>query len=400
MVNHIVRSRTKIPCIVFDNADHFTIEFQERVFQYARSIYESEVCLIILPITDRTSWQLSREGALRSFESESLFLPTPPPKVVMMKRIEFLEEKLAEEKREPGRGYFLGRGISLSIDNLTAFTATLQAVFLRTGEVSWWIGNFANRDIRRCLEIAKSLVTSPHLEVHELLKTYIADSSIYVPTYKIKRALVRGNYDIYSAGIHTFIRNIFAIDEDIETSPLSGLRLLRLLRDAQKSDSADPFITLEQIIEYLRAMLIEPNATLAWLSRMLETGLCLSYDPTVTVVREAGKIELSPAGFQHLRWGTRDIDYVQAMLEVTPLADLASFEKLSGLAKRPHREVWREELEEFINYLITEDSKYCKVPEHDAYNSQKRLVLELRRLVPDIRTSYHPNRSTKPDSHK
>ena len=102
LVRDKVRSRRKIPCLVFDNADHFTIEFQERVFQYARSIYESALCLVIMPITDRTSWQLSREGALRYFESESLFLPTPLPRKVLQQRVEYLGVKLAEERREPG----------------------------------------------------------------------------------------------------------------------------------------------------------------------------------------------------------------------------------------------------------------------------------------------------------
>jgi GTPase SAR1 family protein len=383
LVAQVVRSRKKIPCIVFDNADHFTIEFQEKVFQYARSIYESELCLIIMPITDRTSWQLSREGALRSFESESLFLPTPSPQVVLQKRIEYLDVKLAEEKREPGRGYFLGRGISLSIDDLTNFTAALQAIFLRTGEASWWIGNFANRDIRRCLDIAKFLVTSPHLEVHELLKTYLADSSVFLPTYKVKRALVKGQYDIYADETHTFIRNIYAIEDELETSPLMGLRILRLLRDAQKSDSENPFVTLDQVLDYFRAMLIDATVTTAWLSRLLESALCLSYDPTVTDIDNARRLQISPAGFQHLRWGTGDRDYAQMMLEVTPLRDSSAYDRLVGLRKRPFREVWQEELEAFVDYLIAEDEKYCRVADHEAYTNQTRLASGLRRMIRD-----------------
>ena len=381
LVSQVVKSRKKVPCIVFDNADHFTIEFQERVFQYARSIYESELCLIIMPITDRTSWQLSREGALRSFESESLFLPTPPPQVVLQKRIEYLDVQLAEERREPGRGYFLGRGISLSIDDLTNFTAALQAIFLRTGETSYWIGNFANRDIRRCLDIAKFLVTSPHLEVHELLKLYLANTSVFLPPYKVKRALVKGQYDIYSEEVHTFIRNIYSAEDELETSPLLGLRVLRLLRDAQKSDSENPFVSLDQILDYFRAMLIDASVTTAWLSRLLESALCLSYDPTVTDIDNAGRLQISPAGFQHLRWGTGDADYAQMMLEVTPLRDAAVYDQLSALGKRPLREVWFEELDTFVSYLIAEDEKYCRVPDHEAYREQRRLASGMRRMI-------------------
>lgn len=383
LVSHVVRVRRKIPCLIFDNADHFTIEFQERVFQYARSIYESEICLVILPITDRTSWQLSRDGALRSFENESLFLPTPAPNTVLRKRVEFLEERLADERREPGKGYFLARGIHLSIDNLTAFTAALQAIFLTSGDPAWWIGNLANNDIRQCLEIAKGVVTSPHLEVHELVSTYVAGSNLHVPSYKVKRALIKGSYDIFPGELNPPVRNIYAMDDETEATPLLGLRLLRLLQDAQESDVDETFVTLEQVIEYCRAMLIDPLVTTAWLRHMLEAGLCLSYDPTVTDIRHAGRIEVSPAGLQHLRWGTRDHDYAQAMLEVTPLVDRVAFDQLTSLMKRPHSDVWRIKLDHFVSYLISEDAKHCRIPDHEAYVTQKQLASELRRMIAD-----------------
>lgn len=42
LLRHVFHMRHKIPCLIFDNADHFSIEFQERVFQYARSLYEKD----------------------------------------------------------------------------------------------------------------------------------------------------------------------------------------------------------------------------------------------------------------------------------------------------------------------------------------------------------------------
>ena len=386
IVHHIVLSRRRVPCLVFDNADHFTIEFQERVFQYARSVYESAVCLVIMPITDRTSWQLSREGALRSFENETLFLPTPLPLVVLKKRVAFIELRLADEKRQPGRGYFLNRGITLSLDNITAFTAALQTVFLRSGEVAFWIGNLANNDIRRSLEIAKQLVTSPHLGVVELLKAYVVGSSIALPPWRVKRALILGRYDIFPTGEHTFVRNVFALDEELDSSPLLGLRILQLLRDAQKAEvgdsrSEDPFIAVDQVVDYFRAMLVDPRVTLASLGHMLEDGLCLSYDPTVTEIANARKIELSPSGYQHLRWGARDQNYLSSMLEVTPIVDSLPFERLSELARRPRRDVWKERLEVFIEYLTRQDAQSCKIPSHSAFVSQSRLSAIMHRVT-------------------
>jgi hypothetical protein len=71
MLHRVVHSYEKVPCLIFDNADHYSIDFQDRVFQYAHSFYKKVLCLVLFPITDKTSWQLSRQGALQSFYTES-----------------------------------------------------------------------------------------------------------------------------------------------------------------------------------------------------------------------------------------------------------------------------------------------------------------------------------------
>lgn len=244
-----------------------------------------------------------------------------------------------------------------------------------------WIGNLANNDIRRCLEIAKNVITSPHLEVQERISAYVDGTNIHVPPHKIKRALFRGQYDIYPGELNPAVRNIYAIEDELVASPLLGLRLLQLLKDAMESDMEDSFVTLEQIVEYFRAMLVEPAVITAWLSRMLESGLVLSYDPRVTEIRNTGKIELAPSGLQHWLWGIHDSDYVQAMLEVTPIADQGVFAQLSSLASQPNSVTWRNKLDCFVSYLISEDAKHCRVPEHEAYVTQKRLVAGLTQMV-------------------
>ena len=379
LLHHIVAMRHRVPCLVFDNADHFTIEFQERVFQYARSLYESEVCLVIMPITDRTSWHLSQDGALQSFENESLFLPTPSPDRILERRVGFLEKRIAEEKAEPGRGYFLGRGIPLSIDNLTAFSATLQAVFLNTAHVSRWIGDLANRDVRRCLELTKDIVASPHLRVDELLKTYVSATALQIPMDRVKDALILGRYDIFTAD-HRFVRNVFALNEDVPSSPLTGLRILQLLRDAQKGGKS-AFVSVDQVFEYHRAMGLGPSEVLEGLGKLLEGGLVLSYDPTITDIAKVRRVELAPSGFRHLRWATRDKRYLIHMALVTPITDPdchAQLEELSAdlIDTRSRKGM----MGVFLGHLLAEDSLHCRAQDHPAYESQARLTATLDRM--------------------
>jgi hypothetical protein len=77
LLHRIVLGFKKVPCLVFDNADHFDVPFQEEVFKYAHSLHRACLSLVIVPITDTTSWQLARQGPLQSFYTDSFVLPTP-----------------------------------------------------------------------------------------------------------------------------------------------------------------------------------------------------------------------------------------------------------------------------------------------------------------------------------
>jgi hypothetical protein len=224
-------------------------------------------------------------------------------------------------------------------------------------------------------------VMSPHIAMHELINSYLAKDGVFVPLYKIQRALIKEQYDIYPGTANKFVRNIYAIEEQIDTSPLLGLRLLQLLKDGRRLDGGERFITIEQVIEYSRAMLVDASVTLSWLSALLEGGLCLSYDPTVTTISSVDKVELSHSGFQHLRWATREADYLHAMLEVTPLVDQAIYDQMMAIGRTSSSDSWRERVVLFADYLINEDAQYVKIPEHDAYASQVRLISDLQRTA-------------------
>ena len=375
LLSHIVKVRRKLPCLVFDNADHFTIEFQERVFQYARSLYERQLCLVILPITDRTSWHMAREGALRSFENEALFLPTPSPRQILERRIRYFEKKIEEERKQSGRGYFFRRGISLTVQDLTKFAAALQSLFLRTGMVSRWIGGLANGDVRQCLELAKTIATSPHIRLEELFKVYVTNSDLAIPLHRISAAMTKVRHDVFVPSENRFVHNVFGLPGEVSSTPLVSVRLLQMLRDTRRTGGPNAaFVTLDQVIDYFRAMHIEPVAVLGALTPLLDKGLCWSYDPTVTSVGAADRIELSPSGAQHLWWATRHSDYVLAMAEITDIEDQAVHQSMEDLDRLPRGQSWQRLLWAFTAYLVKTDRDYCTVPDHEAYSNQARIA--------------------------
>jgi ABC-type iron transport system FetAB ATPase subunit len=377
LIRYVVNSKASLPVLVLDNADHFDIPYQQRVYQYARSLYERALCVVILPITDRTSWQLSKEGALQSFENESLFLPAPRTEDVIRKRIEYLATVVKLERNAPKDSYSIAGNVSISIDDLSAFVQTLQRVFLQDSQISSWIGQLSNYDIRRTLELARQLISSPHLKVADLVSAYLAGSAVYVPEYRAVRALVRLRYDIYPTGQHNYVQNIFDLNEDLATSPLLGLRILQLLSDVPRDERRAALLNVDELVGYCAGMGIEARATYLWLEALLETGLVLNYDPTITDVMEARQVEVSPSGRLHLHWGLGNYEYISAMAIVTPLLTESVF---SGLSRAAEQWSYVPIIRMFVGYLLDEDRAYCSVPDHDRYQSQRRLRSAFERL--------------------
>lgn len=369
LIRSVVGGRRQVPVLVFDNTDHFDIEFQQRVYQYAQSLYERTFCLVIVPITDRTSWQLTKHGAIQSFEHESFFLPTPGTQQILRKRVEFLESKIDSE-RDGGGKYFTDRGVSLTVRDLQAFTKALQKLFLQSATTAEWIGALANYEIRRALNVANQFIVSPHLRVEDLVGAYLAHTSINVESNVVERALIRGRYDIYPQGMHDSVQNLYALEVAVETTPLLGVRLLQALADVPTVEREGAFIEVENLMAVATTMSIEARATRMWMDRLLKTGLILNYDPTVLDVDAASRVEISPAGALHLSWARSSFEYLVAMSVTTALLDEVRHAEIKAAFDRRQ---YRTMAASFAEYLVSEDALFCVVPDHSTYSSQSRV---------------------------
>ncbi|WP_442483360.1 AAA family ATPase [Aeoliella sp. SH292] len=381
----IVKGLGKVPCLVFDNADHFNVPFQEEVFNYAYSLYQEALCLVILPITDTTSWQLSKQGPIQSFYTDSFFLPTPPTDLILRRRIEFIERRIAEEqasagkKPEVGKGYFFSRGIPLEIENIRGFAACLQTVFLNTGQVAEWIGRLANHDIRRCLQFTRETVASPHIDVAELVAAHVAKTSMTVNSDDVKMAMIRGRYDIYFPTVQSYVQNLYNLVPEYETTPLLPLRILQFMESAYAGNEENDgrYVLIDEVVEYFQALDIDSRVSMACLDGMLTRGLCVSYDPTSQGIKDTVKVEIAPNGRQHLAWGQRDWVYIESMAEITPMYDPEACDRIRASVSDGAAHLRRLAIATFVQYLIQEDSHFCVIPKHHSYQDQERLLTTL-----------------------
>lgn len=382
LLRNFIKGRRQIPCLVFDNADHFSIEFQEKVFQFARSLFEQELCVVIMPITDKTSWQLSGQGALQSFESEALLLPTPTAKQVLERRIEFVLRKISEDSPRERGSYFVGKGIQVNVSDLTVFVRGLENIFLNSDNTAHWLGQLANQNVRRVLELSRDLVNSPHIGLDEAFKAYVVGSAVHIPDYKTRKALIYGRYDIYSADTSKYVHNVYSLNAELETSPLLGLRILQALRDGiiRHGDTKNRFMAKAELVTYFQGMAVDRRVIALWLDAMLKKGLVLNYDPTYVDEAHATQIEISPSGDLHWFWGGGNYDYVFAMAEVTPILEERGYMEMERAHRSHGSGRFPDVISAFVEYLQREDSVHCITPDHESYRGQRALLERLAAL--------------------
>jgi hypothetical protein len=250
---------------------------------------------------------------------------------------------------------------------------------LNTDKTVYVIGQLANHSIRDVLELSRSLINSPHVGLDEAFKAYVLGSALHIQDFKIRRALIRGRYDIAVTESSKFLHNIFELNSELETTPLLGLRILQALKDGvvMSGDTNTRYTSRQDLFNYMLAMGLERRAVHLWLDALLKKALVLNYDPTKIDAESATQLEISPSGELHLYWGRGNYDYLEAMAEITTILDRSSFDSLESVSQGQGKRRAQQMLYVFVEYLRGEDRVFCRPPDHESYHGQHQIAFRL-----------------------
>ena len=303
LLNHAIDGRQLLPCLVFDNTDHFPQQYQEQVFQFAQSFFRKVLSFVICPITDRTIWQLSKQGPLQSYVTTQFYLPVPSTKEVLRKRIDFIKEKLDGDQTQSGE-YFLKKGIRLNLMDIKAFAFCIEEIFINTEYLGRVVGWLSNHDIRRGLQIAQRIITSPILSIEDLVNLYVTGNRTLINQRKIRQALILGNSNGFIQDDSNFVLNVFQVANTSITTPLAKLSILRVLmdRDFQGNSPENTYMTIEDIVNYCEPMGILRAAVMHHCKEFLEYRLVEPYDPTESDVYLGQRVKVTHAGRLHMEF--------------------------------------------------------------------------------------------------
>ncbi|MCG7932626.1 MAG: hypothetical protein N0E44_21640 [Candidatus Thiodiazotropha lotti] len=382
LLSRAVRANKQLPCIIFDNTDHYPKTFQEKVFQHAQSINRAVLSFIICPITDTTVWQLSKSGPFQSYHYHSFYLPVPQSKDILQKRVAYLRRKVDEEGKKDKKDYTLNKGLRLQVEDIKGFVACIEEVFVNTEYVSRTISWLSNHDIRRGLLIAERIITSPIISMESIIKTWINGEHLVIPEMRIRQALLYGNYTMFRQDHSEYILNLFSISPRNVTSPLIKPSIIRLLLDVKNSAGSgeEEYLSVARICDYFDSCGLGLSTLSEHISDLLNYRLIEPYDPTDSEIYSEQRLRVTHSGQLHYEFMNHGFIYLQNMSLVTPIRNIMLVDELRQLMdnKKMSRLDWDRLKKKFVSYLLEEDCKFISIPKLEHYSGQRLLREELR----------------------
>ena len=399
LLTDTVVNRMKLPIIIVDNTDEFSLTYKEKIFQYCQSLKRIvKFSIIIFPITDKSAWMFSKTEIFNIYSSKSFFLPTPPPREVFRKRIDYLKEKIALQAQvKQSAEYGTLNGIKISIKNLSAFASILENIFVDEENTSKRVGELSNYNIRKTLKLSKRIITSAYLNVDDLIKSFLTGDKTPISFGRFTMALLLGDYNHYKREDEHNVFSLFQVSDTIRQTPLIYLRILSHLRDFHigANNDAGRYVTVSSICRYFDLLnLTEASVDIA-LQDMIEFGIVERYDLSEKEYNNSLKIAITYSGLAHLELALHNRPYFEEMALTTaiPNPEVAKEICANYFSKNAFAERMAIVKNLFVEHLLSEDASIVTIPSDNQFAGQRNLTETLSRAYRSSKTPFEKDGS-------
>jgi energy-coupling factor transporter ATP-binding protein EcfA2 len=372
----------KLPCLVFDNTDQFAPGVQDAVYQLAHSYESAGVVFNIVPITDRTVWRLSKDGALQSYSSRSFYLPVPEAKEIISRRVGFLRMKV-NAPTDAAKAYFSRRGFQVQVNDLAMLAEAVGNVFIDNDYVSGLLGRLGNFNIRVMLRLAERIFLSPEIKIDEIIKAKFGGESITSDKNRTHRALLRGEYDRFSETENEFVSNLFYTNRMRPEPPLLSYYILWILRQRLNSIRDEGVESRHWLVSNLCELFegcgVAEELVMQALNRLYERRLIEGLDPNVKTLSVADKVALKDSGAAHIELMLNSHVYVEQMALTTGVNEVFTRDEMRRNSYPQKMDQLRDT---FLRYVLKIDAGRMAVPDNPLFEQVKMARRQIEQMLP------------------
>jgi hypothetical protein len=372
----------KLPCLIFDNTDQFAPGIQDMVYQLAHSLESAGVVFNIVPITDRTVWRLSKDGALQSYSSRSFYLPVPEAKEIISRRVQFLKAKV-NAPAEAAKMYFSRRGFLVQINDLAILAEAVEKVFLENDYVSGLLGRIGNFNIRVMLRLAERIFLSPEIKIDEIIKSKFGGPSVTADRNRTHRALLKGEYDRFSEAENEFVSNMFYTNRMRPESPLLAFYILWILRQRLNSVRDGEGVEarhwpVSDLCQLFEGCGVADELVMQVLNRLYERRLIEALDPNVKKIGVGDKVAIKDSGIAHIELILTSTIYIEQMALTTGVNELFTRDEIR---RNNYPQKMDDARETFLRYVLKIDAGRIAIPSNPVYAQMMMARKQLERTT-------------------
>jgi hypothetical protein len=360
-------------CLVLDNADQLSQEFQTRAVAVAVQKAKVMGCLSILAIRDETYWRLRRIAPFDAYQSPAFHVVAPRVKNLLAKRLE------AARKAVGGEVVNVRSRLGKNVRNISLgeFLEIIVDSFLGKDEDNIvLLEALSANNMRLALDMFQTFLSSGHTNTDEYIQAYITTGSYNIPHHALVRSLALGDRRHYDSEKSRII-NLFSVEDDGFYSHFTKVRILHHLdqRKMTESPAGRGFVSVPAMFTEFQEVCSDEEGLRRSLQPLLRAALVDTDTGARVSAQDANFVKLSAAGHYYLNYLMERFAYLDQVCLDTPIQVRSWFDRLHSDSRSisSHHDRYDqvrlrlERAEHFLEYLAQCEAEEDRLLEESSF---------------------------------
>jgi hypothetical protein len=246
---HITSARKKQIVIFLDNVDQRPDTFQDQVFLKAQSFAETWPVTVFLSLRPDTFTHSKSNGTIAAYQPRIFTISPPRIDRVLEKRLSWGLSVMRNTGRLPG----FPETMTIDSIRLEQYVEMLLKSLTDYTELTEFIDNMSNGNIRKALDYVSIFIGSPHVDTKKIFDHIDHDGGYSLRLFEFLHAVMYNDNEYYNAQDSPII-NIFDITSNDRKEHYLLTLLILIIDKLGKSGGNEGFISIDIVKERLYSL--------------------------------------------------------------------------------------------------------------------------------------------------
>lgn len=309
-IEYISKNHKKQVVIFIDNCDQRNDQDQETAFLVAQEFATDWPVVVFVCLRPETFHRTKKiSGALSGYHTKAFTIAPPRIDDVILRRLTFAQKITS------------GDIVLSKLDGKTSFSKLHKLIqcfkdsMERNKELSSFIDNVSNGNIRKAIELIKKFFGSGHVDTEKILNITEYQGYYTIPVHEMLRSVIFGD-NIYYNPNSSEIVNLFEVRSFDPKEHFIMPLILGLLNDYMSNNRNQGFISINDLFVYMQMQGFIPTQIDSALNFMYSKGLFETSQKgnSLNTNSQSLMLRATSSGLYHLYYLINSFTYIDAII--------------------------------------------------------------------------------------